>query len=53
MGRRTEIQIALLIAGVIVWGYGHRTDTHWLQWTGVAFFASATALRFVRRPPKE
>jgi hypothetical protein len=53
VGRRTEIQIALLIAGVIVWGYGQRTDTQWLQWTGVGFFAVATALRFVKRAPKE
>ena len=52
MGRRTEIQIALLIAGVLVWGYGQRTETRWLQFTGIAFFAAATALRFSKRPPQ-
>ena len=53
MGRRTEIQIALLIAGVLVWGYGLRSETGWLQLTGIAFFAVATALRFLKRSPKE
>ena len=53
MGRRTEIQIALLIAGVLVWGYGQRTETRWLQLTGIGFFAAATALRFIKRTPKE
>jgi hypothetical protein len=48
VGRRTEIQIALLIAGVIVWGYGQRTETPWLQFTGVGFFAMAAALRFFK-----
>ena len=53
MGRRTEIQIALLIAGVLVWGYGQRTDTPWLEYTGIGFFAVATALRFFKPRQKE
>ena len=45
---RTEIQIALLIAGMIVWGYGQRSENKVLQYTGLGFFAAATALRFFK-----
>lgn len=50
--RRTEIQLALAAIGLVVWGYGARTDDRRLQWTGIAFFAAATALRFFKRPPE-
>lgn len=53
VGRRTEIQIALLVAGVLVWGYGQRTDTPWLEFTGIGFFAVATALRFLKPRKKD
>jgi hypothetical protein len=49
VSRRTEIQIALLLVGVIVWAVGQRTEIVALQWTGIAFFAAATALRFVKK----
>ena len=49
MKRRTEAQLALLVMGVIVWGYGQRTDDNRLTWIGLAFFASATILRFFKR----
>ncbi len=49
MGRRTEIQIALLVVGLIVWGYGARTDQPRLTWIGLACFALATALRFAKK----
>jgi hypothetical protein len=49
VSRRTEAQIALLIVGLIVWGYGARTDQPRLTWIGLACFAAATALRFARR----
>jgi hypothetical protein len=48
MKRRTEAQLALLLMGVIVWGYGQRIDDNRLTWVGLAFFAAATALRFVK-----
>ena len=55
--RRTEAQLALLLMGVIVWGYGQRIEDNRLTWIGVAFFAGATALRFLKRkaeaPPEE
>jgi hypothetical protein len=44
--RRTEIQLALLVIGLVVWGYGARTDQPRLTWIGLACFAGATALRF-------
>ena len=47
--RRTEAQLALLVIGVIVWGYGQRTDDNRLTWIGLAFFAAATVLRFFKR----
>ena len=48
--RRTEIQLILTAIGLVVWGYGVRVDDHRLEWIGIAFFAAATALRFVKRP---
>ena len=57
MKRRTEAQLALLVIGVIVWGYGQRTDDNRLTWIGLAFCATATVLRFLKPkaagPPDE
>ena len=49
MGPRTLAQIALLAMGLVVWGYGQRVDDVGLRWIGIAFFAAATALRFLKR----
>lgn len=49
MERRTEIQIALVIVGMIAWGYGQRTENGVLQYVGIGFFAAATLLRFFKR----
>jgi len=49
MKRRTEAQLALLLIGVIVWGYGQRIDDNRLTWIGLAFFAAATLLRVLKR----
>lgn len=53
MARRTEIQIALLVIGLIVWGYGARTDQPRLTWIGLACFAVATILRFAKKRSEE
>jgi hypothetical protein len=53
VGYRTEIQIALILAGMIVWGYGQRSENKVLQYTGLAFFAAATALRLFKKQPKD
>jgi hypothetical protein len=51
MTHRTEIQLALLVIGLIVWGYGQRTDDSRLTWIGLGFFAAATVLRLLKKPP--
>ena len=51
--RRTEIQIALLLVGIAVWGYGNRADIDVLKYTGVGFFAAATLLRLFKRKDSE
>ena len=53
MKRRTEIQLALLVMGLIVWGYGQRTDDSRLTWIGLGFFAVATILRFFKKRPEQ
>lgn len=52
MKRRTEVQIALLVMGLIVWGYGQRTDNSRLTWIGLGFFAAATVLRLLKKRPE-
>ena len=49
MGKRTTIQLALLLIGLIVWGYGQRVNEPTLRLIGIALFAAATMLRFFRR----
>ena len=49
MGKRTTIQVALLVIGIIVWGYGQRIDDPSLRLVGIALFALATMLRFFRQ----
>jgi hypothetical protein len=54
MTRRSEIQLALLFIGLVVWGYGQRVDNELLEYIGIVFFAGATLLRFFkRRAPDE
>jgi hypothetical protein len=50
---RTEIQIVLIIVGMIIWGYGQRSENTVLQYTGLGFFAAATALRFAKKKPPD
>jgi len=53
MGRRTEIQLALLLIGIVVWAIGIRNENVVLQWTGIGFFAAATILRFFKKKTPE
>ncbi len=53
MPYRTELQIALLIVGMIVWGYGQRSQTTLLQYIGLGFFAAAVALRLFKKKESE
>jgi hypothetical protein len=47
MELRSVAQLALLIIGGIVWGYGTRVDDERLRWIGIGCFAGAFVLRLV------
>ncbi|HEY4305618.1 MAG TPA: hypothetical protein VGM82_14185 [Gemmatimonadaceae bacterium] len=49
MQPRSIAQLALLVIGVIVWGYGMRVNDERLRWIGVGCFAAAFLLRFLRK----
>jgi hypothetical protein len=54
--RRSQAQLVLLTAGLIVWGYGERVDEQRYRWVGIACFALAFVLRLVKRraaPPAD
>ena len=53
MPYRTELQIALLVAGMIVWGYGQRSQAKLLQYIGLGFFVAAAALRLFKKKQSE
>jgi membrane-bound ClpP family serine protease len=49
----TSAKIALFVVGIILIGYGMRTDSPTLRWTGIAFLVAALALRFVKRKEEQ
>jgi hypothetical protein len=49
VARRTEIQLALLVVGLAVWGYGERIDDGRLRVVGIVLFAVATVLRLLKK----
>jgi len=49
MSGLTQLKLGLALAGLILFGYGVRTDVTWLRWAGVGFLAGAVVLRFWRR----
>lgn len=49
MSHRTELQLGLLVIGLIVWGYGERVDDVRLRYIGIGFFAAAFLLRIFKR----
>jgi hypothetical protein len=50
---RTEIQIVLLVIGMIVWGYGQRSESQVLQYAGLGFFVVAAAMRLFKKKEEE
>lgn len=48
MSRRTTFQLAFLVMGLIIWGYGQRVDDPTVRLVGIAFLAVAFVLRFFR-----
>ena len=49
LGRKTTFQIAFLVMGLIIWGYGQRIDDPTVRLVGIAFLAVAFVFRFFRR----
>ena len=48
LDRKTTFQLAFLLMGLIIWGYGQRIDDPTVRLVGIAFFAVAFVLRFFR-----
>ena len=48
MGRRTQAQLALLLIGLVVWGYGSRTNDNRLTLIGTVCFALAFVSRLFK-----
>jgi hypothetical protein len=48
VSRKTTFQLAFLLMGFIIWGYGQRVDDPTVRLVGIAFFAVAFVLRFFR-----
>jgi hypothetical protein len=48
LDRRSTFQLAFLIMGLIIWGYGQRIDDPTVRLVGIAFFAVSFVLRFFR-----
>jgi hypothetical protein len=49
MSPRSIAQLALLVVGVIIWGYGARVNDEYLRWIGIGCFAAAFVLRLLKR----
>jgi hypothetical protein len=48
MAPRSIAQVALLLVGMIIWGYGTRVDDERLRWIGIGCFAAAFVLRLLK-----
>lgn len=42
-------RVALMVMGIVVWGYGARADDSQLRMIGIGLLAASLVLRFVRR----
>lgn len=49
MSPLSHLKLGLAVVGIILWGYGVRSDVNWLRWTGIGFLAVAAVLRFLNR----
>jgi hypothetical protein len=45
----TGWQAVIGVAGLVVFGYGMRTQSSAIRWVGIGVLALAVALRFVKR----
>ena len=44
-------KLILAASGLVIWGYGIRTDEPIVQYVGIGVMALAVLLRFFKRPP--
>ena len=47
MSALTQLKLGLVFIGLVLFGYGVRTETEQTRWIGIAFLAAAAVLRFV------
>ena len=47
MSALTQLKLGLASIGLVLFGYGIRTDMERMRWIGIAFLAAAAVLRFV------
>lgn len=44
----TQMKLGLAVGGLILFGWGARSNNELLRWLGIGFLAAAVILRFVR-----
>jgi hypothetical protein len=47
-----QLRLALALIGIIIWGYGTRSDSVRLQWVGIGFLVLAFLARFLGPRPR-
>lgn len=52
MTRLSHLKLGIFVIGLVLWGYGARTDHSLLRWMGIGFIAAAALLRFVKERPR-
>ncbi|MDP1891153.1 MAG: hypothetical protein Q8K55_09690 [Gemmatimonadaceae bacterium] len=53
MTSRTTIKIALVLAGIALFGVSVRFNAEAYRWAGIALVAVALLLRFWKEPPEQ
>jgi hypothetical protein len=48
--RPTTVKLLLVVAGLVAFGWGVRTESRHFRWAGIAIVAVAAALRIWRTP---
>ena len=49
MSTLVRLKLALVVIGLIIWGWGYRTDDSFLRISGIVVLTIAFLLRFVRK----
>lgn len=48
----TVVKLLVVAAGLVLWGWGVRTESRQLRWYGIAAVGVAAAMRFWKPRPK-